>query len=185
MCPRPSWPSRVGDPSDGMTTQGTLRLPLCSEACFGASTLREVHVRHSVERIQAFLLRRRRGRAQAEDDPSCPLFCLAVFWFEQDMKVVVVGGGLAGLAASIEAFRAGAKVVLLEKNPKMGGNSAKATSGGAPPFPLRTCLPPRRRTHPEGFAAFLYSTAAVRFGSIRFGSYEHKRMRPKGSGLKT
>lgn len=42
---------------------------------------------------------------------------------------MVVGGGLAGLAASIEASRAGATVALMEKGNRIGGNSAKATSG--------------------------------------------------------
>ncbi len=43
--------------------------------------------------------------------------------------VVVVGGGLAGLSATIEATRHGTKVVLIEKEKGLGGNSAKATSG--------------------------------------------------------
>ncbi|KAF8302356.1 putative NADH-dependent fumarate reductase [Trypanosoma cruzi] len=43
--------------------------------------------------------------------------------------VIVVGGGLAGLSAAIEATACGAQVILLEKEPKVGGNSAKATSG--------------------------------------------------------
>ncbi|CAK9083757.1 Fumarate reductase (FRDS) (FAD-dependent oxidoreductase) (NADH-dependent fumarate reductase) [Durusdinium trenchii] len=43
--------------------------------------------------------------------------------------VIVVGGGLAGMSAAIEAADAGASVTLLEKEPKTGGNSAKATSG--------------------------------------------------------
>lgn len=38
--------------------------------------------------------------------------------------VVVVGGGGSGLAAAIEAREAGASVVLLEKNPKLGGSTA-------------------------------------------------------------
>jgi succinate dehydrogenase/fumarate reductase flavoprotein subunit len=38
--------------------------------------------------------------------------------------VVVVGGGGAGLAAAIEARAAGCSVVLLEKNPKLGGSTA-------------------------------------------------------------
>jgi fumarate reductase flavoprotein subunit len=38
--------------------------------------------------------------------------------------VVVVGGGGAGLAAAIEARAAGATVVLLEKNPNLGGSTA-------------------------------------------------------------
>ncbi|KAG8343427.1 putative NADH-dependent fumarate reductase [Trypanosoma vivax] len=44
-------------------------------------------------------------------------------------RVIVVGGGLAGLSAAIEAAGCGAQVILLEKEKKLGGNSAKATSG--------------------------------------------------------
>ncbi|KAK9713039.1 hypothetical protein K7432_006741 [Basidiobolus ranarum] len=44
-------------------------------------------------------------------------------------SVVVVGGGLAGLCAAIEAYKKGANVCLLEKEARIGGNSAKATSG--------------------------------------------------------
>jgi len=43
--------------------------------------------------------------------------------------VIVVGGGLAGVSAAIEAARARAKVYLVEKEDQLGGNSAKATSG--------------------------------------------------------
>lgn len=38
--------------------------------------------------------------------------------------VIVAGGGGAGLAAAIEARAAGASVVLLEKNPQLGGSTA-------------------------------------------------------------
>jgi succinate dehydrogenase/fumarate reductase flavoprotein subunit len=43
--------------------------------------------------------------------------------------VVVVGGGLAGLVAAYEAHRSGAKVVIVDKTKRCGGNSAKASSG--------------------------------------------------------
>jgi len=43
--------------------------------------------------------------------------------------VIVVGGGLAGLSATIEAARHGAHVTIIEKEKGLGGNSAKATSG--------------------------------------------------------
>lgn len=44
-------------------------------------------------------------------------------------KVVVIGGGLAGLSASVEIIRRGGSVVILEKCDRLGGNSAKASSG--------------------------------------------------------
>ncbi|KAL7702558.1 NADH-dependent fumarate reductase-like protein [Lotmaria passim] len=44
-------------------------------------------------------------------------------------RVIVIGGGLAGCAAAIEAADCGATVILIEKEAKLGGNSAKATSG--------------------------------------------------------
>merc|ERR1719473_1610105 len=44
-------------------------------------------------------------------------------------QVIVVGGGLAGLAAAHTALERGCRVVLVDKNPFMGGNSTKATSG--------------------------------------------------------
>ena len=36
-------------------------------------------------------------------------------------RVVVVGGGLAGLAAALEAADRGASVTLLERRPRLGG----------------------------------------------------------------
>ena len=50
--------------------------------------------------------------------------------------VIVVGGGGAALAAAIEARERGARVLLLEKNPKLGGSTAwsigSVTSTGTP-----------------------------------------------------
>ncbi|KAI0478158.1 FAD binding domain-containing protein [Xylaria cf. heliscus] len=43
--------------------------------------------------------------------------------------VITVGSGLAGLAAAHEALRAGARVHMLDRAPKPGGNSIKASSG--------------------------------------------------------
>jgi fumarate reductase flavoprotein subunit len=55
---------------------------------------------------------------------------------EEAFDVVVVGGGGSGLAAAIEARAAGAQVVLLEKNDKLGGSTAwsigSITSTGTP-----------------------------------------------------
>jgi len=47
----------------------------------------------------------------------------------EDAHIVVVGGGLAGISAAIEAANARSKVTIIEKEASMGGNSAKATSG--------------------------------------------------------
>ncbi|KAI3331493.1 flavocytochrome c [Xylariaceae sp. AK1471] len=43
--------------------------------------------------------------------------------------VIIVGSGLAGLSAAHEALKAGAKVHMLDRAPKPGGNSIKASSG--------------------------------------------------------
>lgn len=48
---------------------------------------------------------------------------------EKTSDVVVVGGGLAGLSAAVSAAEEGASVVLVEKNPFVGGNSIR--TGGA------------------------------------------------------
>jgi succinate dehydrogenase/fumarate reductase flavoprotein subunit len=44
-------------------------------------------------------------------------------------RVIVVGGGLAGLSAAHTIIERGGNVLLLDKNPFLGGNSTKATSG--------------------------------------------------------
>jgi fumarate reductase flavoprotein subunit len=43
---------------------------------------------------------------------------------QESFDVVIVGGGGAGLAAAIEAAEAGARTILLEKNPHLGGSTA-------------------------------------------------------------
>lgn len=48
---------------------------------------------------------------------------------QHHQQVIVIGGGLAGLSAALEAHNHGAHVVLLEKEMRLGGNSAKASSG--------------------------------------------------------
>jgi len=49
---------------------------------------------------------------------------------DKGFEVLVIGGGLAGLAAAFEAAQSPhTKVTLIDKEAKVGGNSAKATSG--------------------------------------------------------
>ncbi|KAM3727606.1 NADH:fumarate oxidoreductase [Dirofilaria immitis] len=45
--------------------------------------------------------------------------------------VIVVGGGLAGLSAALQAIHEGANVILIEGEKDLGGNSQKASSGVA------------------------------------------------------
>ncbi|MGE9551977.1 flavocytochrome c [Erwinia amylovora] len=47
----------------------------------------------------------------------------------QDFDVVVVGSGGAGLAAAIQAHDEGARVLIVEKMPTIGGNTIKASAG--------------------------------------------------------
>ena len=49
--------------------------------------------------------------------------------FDKIFDVIVVGSGFAGLAAALEARLKGASVLLIEKMPTYGGNSA--INGGA------------------------------------------------------
>ena len=44
-------------------------------------------------------------------------------------KAIVIGSGLAGLSATITILENGGKVILIEKQSNLGGNSAKASSG--------------------------------------------------------
>ena len=55
--------------------------------------------------------------SDALSDSGKTLFPLSTF-FEDNMKVVVIGGGPAGMMASIAAAQSGDEVVLLEKNEK-------------------------------------------------------------------
>lgn len=59
------------------------------------------------------------GGSKAE---AAPLRQLPKKW-DEEIDVVIVGSGFAGLAAAAEAAAAGAKTVILEKMPTYGGNS--------------------------------------------------------------
>ncbi|GIO35475.1 hypothetical protein J41TS12_03360 [Paenibacillus antibioticophila] len=57
-----------------------------------------------------------------------PLAVAAKEAITKETDVVVVGGGGAGLAAAVSAAENGAKVILIEKSPSLGGNTIR--SGG-------------------------------------------------------
>jgi flavocytochrome c len=54
---------------------------------------------------------------------------VAMIATNQEPDAIVVGAGLAGLAATLHILDRGGHVVLLEKEHSLGGNSAKASSG--------------------------------------------------------
>lgn len=54
------------------------------------------------------------------DSPQSPSF---------EATVIIVGAGLAGLTAAHAALQLGSRVILLDKRPRLGGNSIKASSG--------------------------------------------------------
>lgn len=56
-------------------------------------------------------------KAEAHETPIPPKW-------DMETDVIVVGSGFAGMAAAVEAHDAGAKVILVEKMPVFGGNSA-------------------------------------------------------------
>ncbi|CAJ1036005.1 FAD binding domain/Oxidoreductase FAD-binding domain [Leishmania utingensis] len=90
------------------------------------------HYRRDYNRVTDYTAYTREGERLAHmyeiacESPACRTERIAG---SLPARVVVIGGGLAGCAAAIEAASCGATVILLEKEARLGGNSAKATSG--------------------------------------------------------
>lgn len=63
------------------------------------------------------------GTAKPSVEASGSLLAADIKW-DEETDILVVGSGFAGLAAAIEAKMAGSEVVLIEKMPIYGGNSA-------------------------------------------------------------
>ena len=61
-------------------------------------------------------------------DLPAPIIATDVATWSDEVDVVVVGFGIAGACAALEAARAGASVILLERASEYGGTSAM--SGG-------------------------------------------------------
>jgi fumarate reductase flavoprotein subunit len=51
--------------------------------------------------------------------------------WDEAADVVIIGSGFAGLAAAVEAAKRGSSVLILEKMPYFGGNSALSGGGYA------------------------------------------------------
>ncbi len=70
-------------------------------------------------------------------------------WDEQT-DVLIVGSGVAGLSAAIEARQAGADVIVLEKMKVTGGNTRISDGGlAAPGNPLQKQFPQSRLSNEE------------------------------------
>lgn len=80
-------------------------------------------------------------------------------------RVAVVGGGLAGLAASLSCADAGADVVLLESRPRLGGATWSFTLRG--------------RSYDNGQHVFLRCCTAYRSFLDRLGVDGHVRLQPR------
>jgi 2,4-dienoyl-CoA reductase-like NADH-dependent reductase (Old Yellow Enzyme family)/thioredoxin reductase len=85
----------------------------CNIGCIGGRVFRDLHIRCSVNPVTG------REREYGSLAPA-----------EKRKKVLVVGGGPAGMEAACIAKRRGHQVILVEKNPKLGGQLLLAA---APP----------------------------------------------------
>jgi fumarate reductase flavoprotein subunit len=89
---------------------------------------------------------------------------------EQIHDVVVVGGGGAGLAAAIEARKVGREVLLLEKNPALGGSTAwsiGSISSSATPHQIRRGIKDCPADHWADMPAFAGDLASRDNGELR------------------
>ena len=121
-------------------------------------------------------------------------------------KVLVIGGGISGMTAAIEASEAGCEVVLVEKNPYVGGRVAQFNQY----FP-KLCQSVLRKDNPKttnpvergigefeerylltkGFTSFYYTQFFIkayqiyyRLRKISFGRFSGKsRLEVKGNPL--
>jgi len=82
-----------------------------------------------------------------------------------ETDVVVVGGGGSGLAAAIEARSLGRRVVLLEKNEKLGGSTAKSIgsiTASNTPHQLKKGIHDSPDDHFEDMQRFIDASKRVR-----------------------
>ncbi len=72
---------------------------------------------------------RHASRVLATPLPAAVASAASVATRTRPLDLIVIGGGLTGLVAALTVLDAGGRVVLLEKEPFLGGNSAWASSG--------------------------------------------------------
>lgn len=110
--------------SDASKPSMLLYIAVATLAVILASTLSFQQI---VSWVPSSLLARVNGRhttaSPATDNTNGPLKC------HGENCVLVIGSGLAGLSAAVEVEQAGVEVLVVEKEKRFGGNSAKASSG--------------------------------------------------------
>ncbi|MCS6853660.1 MAG: 2Fe-2S iron-sulfur cluster-binding protein [Elioraea sp.] len=104
------------------------------------------------------LIRRTAGLGRL--DPRTPRLATPKRYDHAD--VLVVGGGWSGLQAALTAAEEGANVLLVDENPRLGGSSFDARTGGPGLAALEALLAeigshPRIRTLTSSFAAGFYA----------------------------
>ena len=89
---------------------------------------------------------------------------------KESKSAIIVGSGLAGLSAASTLIANGIQVTLLERSPKPGGNSIKASSGinGAPT---------KYQPGPPFSDAFFYADTIISSGSVYASSSGSERKR--------
>eukprot|EP00040_Diaphanoeca_grandis_P005401 m.32696 g.32696 ORF g.32696 m.32696 type:complete len:605 (-) comp16681_c0_seq1:114-1928(-) len=124
-------------------------------------------------------------------------------------KVIIVGGGLAGMSAAHTVLQAGGRCLLLDKSPFCGGNSTKATSGinaagtrsqrllkipdSAEQFEIDTVKSAAEGLRPELVRALVYTSGpavdwltdafGLKLDSVsRLGAHTHPRTHRGGAG---
>jgi len=95
-----------------------------------------------------------------------------------ETDVVVIGGGGSGLAAAIEARSLGRQVILLERNPQLGGTTAKSIgsiTATNTPHQLRKGIRDSPADHFEDMARF--SAASRRVQESRYKIDDNTELR--------
>ncbi len=113
----------------GMTALGNPRFNQFDFVTFARATDAHVHASHALARVATGCVSRYSfGPKDDSNTNEAPASANG----QSSMRIIIVGGGLAGLAAAVALTERGLKCVVLESRPRLGGRAssfADATSG--------------------------------------------------------